>query len=118
MHNNSSVIKGSHGHTAISNARVVASASAAVAVVSNGLSLVLLQEGRRVLLLERDLTQPDRIVGELLQPGGYLVLKKLGLEECTENIDAVKVWSGRCTSLGTRQQQQAASSSPPLHAQH
>lgn len=49
------------------------------------------KEGRRVLLLERDLTQPDRIVGELLQPGGYLVLKKLGLEECTENIDAVKV---------------------------
>lgn len=54
--------------------------------------LVFVQEGRRVLLLERDLTQPDRIVGELLQPGGYLVLKKLGLEECTENIDAVKVW--------------------------
>lgn len=44
-----------------------------------------------MLLLERDLSQPDRIVGELLQPGGYLVLKKLGLEDCTENIDAVKV---------------------------
>lgn len=53
--------------------------------------LVLFQEGRRVLLLERDLSQPDRIVGELLQPGGYLVLKKLGLEDCTDNIDAVKV---------------------------
>ena len=26
--------------------------------------------GRRVLLLERDLSQPDRIVGELLQVGG------------------------------------------------
>lgn len=49
------------------------------------------KEGRRVLLLERDLSQPDRIVGELLQPGGYLMLKKLGLESCTENIDAVKV---------------------------
>lgn len=44
-----------------------------------------------MLLLERDLSQPDRIVGELLQPGGYLVLKKLGLEDCTDNIDAVKV---------------------------
>jgi squalene monooxygenase len=44
-----------------------------------------------VLLLERDLSQPDRIVGELLQPGGYLMLKKLGLEACTDNIDAVKV---------------------------
>ena len=28
------------------------------------------QSGRRVLLLERDLSQPDRNVGELLQPGG------------------------------------------------
>ena len=34
------------------------------------------RQGRRVLLLERDLSQPDRIVGELLQPGGYLALKK------------------------------------------
>jgi squalene monooxygenase len=44
-----------------------------------------------VLVLERDLTQPDRIVGELLQPGGYLALKKLGLAEAVEGIDAVKV---------------------------
>jgi len=51
-----------------------------------------------VLLLERDLSQPDRIVGELLQPGGYLMLKKLGLESCTENIDAVKVRCSSCIS--------------------
>ena len=44
-----------------------------------------------MLLLERDLTQPDRIVGELLQPGGYLMLKRLGLEHTLENIDAQKV---------------------------
>ena len=49
------------------------------------------QDGRRVLMLERDLSQPDRIVGELLQPGGYLMLKRLGLAECTEGIDAQKV---------------------------
>ena len=48
-------------------------------------------QGRRTLLLERDLTQPDRIVGELLQPGGYLALKRLGLERCVEGIDAQKV---------------------------
>lgn len=36
--------------------------------------------GRRVLLLERDLSEPDRIVGELLQPGGVNALKSLGLE--------------------------------------
>jgi len=33
-----------------------------------------------VLVIERDLTEPDRIVGELLQPGGYLKLIELGLE--------------------------------------
>lgn len=37
-------------------------------------------DGRRVLLLERDLSEPDRIVGELLQPGGVNALKMLGLE--------------------------------------
>lgn len=37
-------------------------------------------DGRRVLLLERDLSEPDRIVGELLQPGGVNALKQLGLE--------------------------------------
>ena len=40
----------------------------------------LLQEGRRVHVIERDLSEPDRIVGELLQPGGYLKLIELGLE--------------------------------------
>lgn len=47
--------------------------------------------GRRVLLLERELSQPDRIVGELLQPGGYLLLKRLGLAHCCDGIDAQKV---------------------------
>ncbi|KAI7867051.1 squalene epoxidase-domain-containing protein [Mucor mucedo] len=46
-------------------------------------------DGRRVLLLERDLTEPDRIVGELLQPGGINSLKSLGLEDCVEGIDGI-----------------------------
>jgi len=33
-----------------------------------------------VHVIERDLTEPDRIVGELLQPGGYLKLIELGLQ--------------------------------------
>jgi len=40
----------------------------------------LFQEGRRVHVIERDLTEPDRIVGELLQPGGYLKLIELDLQ--------------------------------------
>ena len=55
--------------------------------------------GRRVLLLERDLSQPDRIIGELLQPGGYMALKRLGLEHCVEDIDAQKVF-GYCMFKG------------------
>lgn len=39
-----------------------------------------MQDGRRVHVIERDLTEPDRIVGELLQPGGYLKLVELGLD--------------------------------------
>lgn len=43
-------------------------------------SFLQLQDGRRVHVIERDLTLPDRIIGELLQPGGYLKLIELGLE--------------------------------------
>ncbi|XP_058010408.1 squalene epoxidase 3 isoform X5 [Hevea brasiliensis] len=50
-----------------------------------------LKDGRRVHVIERDLTEPDRIVGELLQPGGYLKLIELGLEDCLEEIDAQRV---------------------------
>ncbi|KAG0168574.1 Squalene epoxidase [Apophysomyces sp. BC1034] len=46
-------------------------------------------DGRKVLLLERDLTEPDRIVGELMQPGGVNALKTLGLEDCVEDIDGI-----------------------------
>ncbi|KAI7872179.1 squalene epoxidase-domain-containing protein [Spinellus fusiger] len=47
------------------------------------------EDGRSVLLLERDLNEPDRIVGELLQPGGMNALRTLGLEDCVEGIDGI-----------------------------
>lgn len=49
------------------------------------------RQGRSVILLERSMKEPDRIVGELLQPGGVSALHKLGLSECLEDIDAVQV---------------------------
>ncbi|KAI9769579.1 MAG: Squalene epoxidase [Candelina submexicana] len=55
------------------------------------------KQGRSVLLLEKSLKQPDRIVGELLQPGGVSALEKLGLRDwigdidCLEGIDAIPV---------------------------
>lgn len=49
-------------------------------------------QGRSVILLERSLKEPDRIVGELLQPGGVQALETLGLRDCLEGIDAIKVY--------------------------
>ena len=51
----------------------------------------LAEQGRSVLLLERWMKEPDRIVGELLQPGGVEALEALGLADCLEGIDAVAV---------------------------
>lgn len=53
-----------------------------------------------MLLLERDLREPDRIVGELLQPGGIAALHKLGLAHCLDGIDAARV-EGYCIVNGS-----------------
>lgn len=66
--------------------------------------LCVVQDGRRVLVLERDLSQPDRIVGELLQPGGYLMLKKLGLDKACEEIDSQMVGRSSCAAFCAHQQ--------------
>ncbi|KAL5857560.1 hypothetical protein ACOSQ3_005018 [Xanthoceras sorbifolium] len=52
----------------------------------------LAKDGRGVHLIERDLTQPKRITGELLQPGGYHKLLDLGLQDCVNGIDAQQVF--------------------------
>ncbi|CAI9115730.1 OLC1v1016716C1 [Oldenlandia corymbosa var. corymbosa] len=61
-------------------------------VAGAALACCLGKDGRRVLVIERDLSEQDRIVGELLQPGGYLKLMELGLEDCVEGIDAQRVF--------------------------
>ncbi|POY72811.1 hypothetical protein BMF94_4220 [Rhodotorula taiwanensis] len=65
-----------------------------VAIVGAGilgpaLAYGLAKSGRSVLLLDRDLSEPDRIVGELLQPGGCLALQRLGIDDALDGIDAV-----------------------------
>lgn len=60
-------------------------------VVGCAIAVALGNAGRSVLLLERSLKEPDRIVGELLQPGGVRALEKLGLRECLDGIDAIPV---------------------------
>src|ERR1700709_403078 len=54
---------------------------------------------RRIALLERTLAEPDRIVGEILQPGGVSALEELGLASCLENIDAAHL-KGFCMLSG------------------
>ncbi|KAE9597112.1 hypothetical protein Lal_00007818 [Lupinus albus] len=61
-------------------------------VAGAALAYTLGKDGRRVHVFERDLSEPDRIVGEYLQPGGYLKLLELGLEDCLDEIDAQKVF--------------------------
>jgi squalene monooxygenase len=76
---------------------IVVGAGIAGSALACALSKVSKQNQRplRVLLLERSLAQPDRIVGELLQPGGVHSLQNLGLESCLEGIDAVPAY-GYC----------------------
>ncbi|MBA0581178.1 hypothetical protein Gorai_023363, partial [Gossypium raimondii] len=59
-------------------------------VAGSALAYTLGKEGQRVRVIERDLNQPDRIVGELLQLGGYLKLLEL---DCVHEIDAQRVFS-------------------------
>lgn len=47
--------------------------------------------GRRTVVIERDLREPQLFVGELLQPGGVEALRALRLTEAVEGIDAQPV---------------------------
>ncbi|KAI0600900.1 squalene epoxidase [Biscogniauxia sp. FL1348] len=53
------------------------------------IAFALANQGRSVILLERWMKEPNRIVGELLQAGGLNSLRKLGLGHCVDDIDAV-----------------------------
>ncbi|KAK4532596.1 hypothetical protein CCYA_CCYA13G3453 [Cyanidiococcus yangmingshanensis] len=74
-------------------------------VAGAALATVLARDGRRVLVIERDLREPDRIVGELLQPGGCEKLCELGLEAALSDIDSQQVYGyglfleGRCACI-------------------
>ena len=57
-------------------------------ILGCAIAITLARQGRSVILLERSLKEPDRIVGELLQPGGVQALKTLDLDHCLEEIDA------------------------------
>lgn len=75
---------------------IVVGAGVAGASLTNALA----RDGRKVLCIERtlfepttgNLSEPSRIVGELLQPGGYRKLIELDLEEAVEGIDSQVIY--------------------------
>ncbi|BFZ54244.1 Squalene epoxidase [Savitreella phatthalungensis] len=69
-------------------------------IFGSAMATTFARQGRDVLLIERDFSEPDRIVGELLQPGGVKALEYLGLRDALENIDAVKVAGYQCIYHG------------------
>ncbi|XVF68152.1 hypothetical protein PTKIN_Ptkin10aG0181000 [Pterospermum kingtungense] len=74
----------------------VASGTTDIIIVGYGvagaaLAFALGKDGRRVLVIERDFNEIDRIAGEGLLPGGYRKLLELGLEDCVNEIDAQEV---------------------------
>ena len=52
------------------------------------LSTLLARRGYTTTTIERDLSQPHRIVGELMQPGGCMAMEELGLGELLNGFDA------------------------------
>jgi len=59
--------------------------------VAGGVFAASQPSSTRILVVERDLTEPDRIIGELMQPGGLQALKELGLIHLIDGIDAQEV---------------------------
>jgi len=60
-------------------------------VAGSAAATTFARQGREVLLVERSLKEPHRIVGELLQPGGVAALSELGMSSCLDGIDAIPV---------------------------
>ncbi|KAK6460530.1 squalene monooxygenase [Scheffersomyces coipomensis] len=57
-------------------------------VVGPAIATALARQGRDVLIVERDWSIPDRIVGELMQPAGLKALRELGMIQAINNIEA------------------------------
>lgn len=70
---------------------IIVGAGVAGAALAHALATLRREQPLRIALVERSFSEPDRIVGELLQPGGVAALETLGMSSCIENIDAIKV---------------------------
>ncbi len=52
----------------------------------------LAKTGKNIVVVERDLSERDVIIGELLQPGGVQKLEEMGFTSFIDNIDAQPVY--------------------------
>ncbi|EAU80943.1 squalene monooxygenase [Coprinopsis cinerea okayama7 len=68
---------------------VVVGAGVAGSAIAHALAQA--KTSRTIALVERSFEEPERIVGELLQPGGVKALQRLGLSESLLGIDSVDV---------------------------
>lgn len=60
-------------------------------VVGPCISTALARQGKKVLIVERDWSEPDRIVGELMQPAGVKALRELGMAKAVNGVGARNV---------------------------
>lgn len=60
-------------------------------VAGGAMAAYLGKNGLRVAVVEKSLAEQERIVGELLQPGGVIKLKEMGLEHLLTGFDAQDV---------------------------
>lgn len=60
-------------------------------VAGGALAAYLGRNNINVVVIEKNLAEQDRIIGELLQPGGVVQLKEMGLEHLLEGFDAQPV---------------------------
>ncbi len=68
-------------------------------IAGSALGAYLGRNGIRVAVIERSWEEPEDIIGELLQPGGVLKLKEMGLSDATDGFDAQPV-SGYALFMG------------------
>ncbi|CCH62499.1 hypothetical protein TBLA_0H02130 [Henningerozyma blattae CBS 6284] len=60
-------------------------------VIGPCIATSLARKGKNVLIIEKSWAMPERIVGELMQPGGVRALRSLGMVQAINNIDAFPV---------------------------
>ncbi|XP_043922159.1 squalene monooxygenase-like [Protopterus annectens] len=57
-------------------------------VLGAAFAAVMARDGRKVMVVEKDMKEPDQFAGEVMQPGGFQMLKELGLADSMEGFDA------------------------------